>query len=321
MSSEKFAMSFRFLISVLLLLSTGGAWADSLSEWMLLEQTRINRTVDSTRIIPPDVRGQSQKYRPESQKWYPLKAVWVPEDELNVAIERDAFDPKISDYFVRTNNGKTEYRLLVHPESEKFYESFLKKYPVDATTFRATSTASSRTVLVQADGKNGPKFFAKLSLDVELAGVRRTIPQGEVARSVGTSMYLHDLESRIGTDRFTHMPEPFGISPKGWERGGMIVRQISDEIQRNETKLVPLFSLYSVDEKGKSLLQKLAAKAKLSPEDFVKRHILNPFYSGWVRWNLEGAVTMEAHAQNVLLELDSKNTPTNRFVHRDLGGF
>lgn len=314
-------MLFRFLILAFLLFPNAISWADSLSDWMLLEQTRINRTVDEARIIPPDIKNQSQKYRPESQSWYPLKAVWVPAEELNVAIDQGEFDPKISNLFVRVKEGKTEYRLLVHPESEKFYKTFLTKYPVDSSTFRATSTASSRTVLVQANGNKGPSFFAKLSLDVELGGVRRTVPQGEVARSVGTSMYLKELENRIGADRFTHMAEPFGISPKGWERGGMILRQVPESLQKGETKLVPLFSLYSVDKNGRSLLQDLADKAKVTPEDFVKRHILNPFYNGWVRWNLEGGVAMEAHAQNVLLELDSKNNPTGRFVHRDLGGF
>jgi hypothetical protein len=314
-------MLCRNLILLVVLFLAPAAWADSLSDWILLEQTKINRTVDSTRIMEPDIKNQAKAYRPESQRWFPLKTVWVPADELNVAIERDVFDPELAKLFVRTENGKTEYRLLIHPESEKFYEKFLKKYPVDKSTFRATSTASSRTVLVKTKGKNGPRFFAKLSLDVELGGVRRTIPQGEVARSVGTSLYLRDLEKRIGEERFSHLPETFGISPKGWERGGMILRQVPSEILKNEKKLVPLFSLYAVGKDRKSLLQKLAAQSKLTPQEFVRRHILSPFYDGWVDWNLRGAVTMEAHAQNVLMELDKKGRPSGRFVHRDLGGF
>jgi hypothetical protein len=310
--------TFIFLCLVLL----PSAFAGSVSEWMELEQKRVERTVDENKILAPDVQNQATKFRPESQEWFAVKAIWIPESELNVAIDESSLDSKLRKLFIRKRAGKREFRLLVHPESEKFYESLLKKYKVDNTTFRATSTASSRTVLMKAKGRgSNEKFFAKLSLDVELGGVRRTIPQGEVARSVGTSIYLDELEKRIGTERFVHMREPLGIAPRGWERGGMILRMIPNSIKTNQTKLVPLFSLYKIDENGRTLLQDMAEKANLSPEEFTKEFILKPFYEGWTAWNLEGSVVMEAHAQNVLLELDANGIPSGRFMHRDLGGF
>lgn len=315
-------MRSRILLSLLLLvLGSAPAFADSLDDWIDLEQTRINRTVDENKILAPDVQNQARRFRPESQTWFSLKAIWIPESELHAALDPAHFDPEVAKYFVREKNGQREYRLLIHPESENFYRDLLAKYPVDYSTFRATSTASSRTVRVNAGGPRGPRFFAKLSLDVELGGVRRTVPRTEVARSVGTSIYLESLAEKIGPSPFVHIPEPFGISPKGWERGGMILRMVPAAVQENKTKLVPLFSLYAPDRRGRTLLQDLAEQAGVPPAEFVKENILAPFYDGWVRWNLEGAVTMEAHAQNVLLEMDARGRPTGRFVHRDLGGF
>ncbi len=286
---------------------------------MTLEQSRINRTVDEKKILAPDVQNQKVRYRPESRTWFPLKAIWISEEELQVALNLEEIKPGLHKLLSRKSEIGREHRLLIHPESEKFYAKLMSGRDVDSTTFRATSTASSRTVLVEAQG--GQKFFAKLSLDVELGGVTRTVPSTEVVRSVGTDAYLRSLQIRAGDAPFTHIAEPMGISPIGWSRGGMIIRTIPDEILENKVKYVPLFSLYAPDTNGRSLLQDLAEKMKLTPEVFVKLHILEPFYKGWVNWGIDGVVTMEAHAQNVLLELNSDGFPTGRFVHRDLGGF
>jgi siderophore synthetase component len=209
---------------------------------------------------------------------------------------------------------------LIHPESENFYSEITKKYPAEVGVFEASSTASSRTVLVRPKGRTVPNFFAKLSLDVKLGGVTRTVPLGEVARSVGLSRYGSAFEKeRPGP--FTIMKEVMGISPKGWERGGMILRQIPDSVTKNKASLVPLFSLYAKSGNEPTVLEEMAKRAKMKPSDFFAEKILKPFYEGWVDWNVNGAITMEAHAQNVLLEVDEKGNPTGKFVHRDLGGF
>lgn len=310
-------MRLSAFFSLFLLLSSIAAWADPIQDWIDLEQLRIDRTVNEKKIIAPDIKNQNVLYRPENQNWYPLKAIWVPESELDIALDEINFDSSIKKHFIRTKNGVREFRLLVHPESEKFYQELLLKYPADSKTFRATSTASSRTVLVEAEG--GPRFFAKLSLDVEIGGVTRTVPRGEVARSVGTSMYL--ARESVENGSFGFLPEPLGISPQGWERGGMILRTIPAEIQSGKKKLVPLFSLYAKGDDGKTILESLILKEKMKPEEFVKKFLLEPFFDGWTDWNFNKSVTMEAHAQNVLLELDENGRPSGRFIHRDLGGF
>lgn len=313
----------RFLalhILFLLALCAPAALAGSLEDWMSLEKNRLDRTVNEERILAPDTGKLRKEYLPESKKPFEVKSIWLPEQELQVAIDQAALPHELEHLFVREVNGKKEYRLLIHPESEEFYKSFLKTYPLATDEkFLASTTASGRTLLFESTG--GKKFFAKISLDVEMGGARRTVPATEVARSVGTSQYLRDLSDRAPNPRFTNMPEPLGITPRGWERGGMILRVIPEEIMSNEKKYMPIFSLYKRPKKGKTELEKLAGKMSISPEQFVEDHLLRPFYEGWVKWKLEGGVSMEAHAQNFLMELDAKGLPTGRFQHRDLGGF
>gem|GEM_PF-5646368 len=63
------------------------------------------------------------------------------------AFESKNADSKLTTLFKKTNSNGTFYRLLVHPESESFYEKLLAKSEV-AEDLLATSTASSRTLLM-----------------------------------------------------------------------------------------------------------------------------------------------------------------------------
>jgi hypothetical protein len=85
------------------------AAADSLSDWMKLEQTRIDRTVDERKIMAPDIANQAVEFRPESQTWFPLKSVWVPESELHSAIQEDQFAPDLKKLF---RKGRRRATLL-----------------------------------------------------------------------------------------------------------------------------------------------------------------------------------------------------------------
>lgn len=77
--------TFVWMLAVYCLLAGAAAHSSSLDEWMLLEQTRLSRDVDNSKIVAPDVQNQTTKYRPENQKWFPLKAIWISDSELHVA--------------------------------------------------------------------------------------------------------------------------------------------------------------------------------------------------------------------------------------------
>jgi hypothetical protein len=268
--------------------------------------------------MAPNIGNQDVRYRPDTGNWFDLPSAWIPESRLNVAEAIRLIPPELRDELIQVRDGVRYFRLYIHPESRKFYKEFVGDAPITAD-YEATATASSRTLLVRSKADPSKLFFAKVSLDVELGGVRRTILRDESARGIGTTMYL-ERSGRDLSDGFEFAREPLGIIPKGWDEGGQIIRLIPPEVLSGKSTLIPLFSLYAKKEDG-SLIEKLAKKTGLAPREFAEKFVVEPFARSWAEWAVHGPVVMEAHAQNVLLELDASGMPTRRFFLRDLGGF
>lgn len=83
------------LLLFALIIAPVTARADSLSDWMDDEQTRIDRRVDEDKIMAPDIAAQAKEYRPENQAWFPVKSVWIPEEELHSAVHEDMTPTKL----------------------------------------------------------------------------------------------------------------------------------------------------------------------------------------------------------------------------------
>lgn len=286
--------------------------------WLYNEQVLLSRSVDTDRIYAVTENLQKKELAPEAARVFKLKTYWVDSDKLD-SFEAKSIDPPIRELFVRKQAGRTQVRLVVHPESESFYASVTR----DATPgedLHASATASSRTVLAWKPGDAAHPFFAKLSLNAQIGGVVRTIPKGEVARSVGVTKILDGEKKLPGS--FTYLPEVFGVMPKGFERGGMIVRQIPADILSGERRYVPLFSLYADPPDGsKAMIEDMIAKSGESPETFVRTRIVRPFVEQWLDLLSHHGITTEPHGQNVLVEIGKDGLPTGKFLHRDFGGF
>ena len=143
-------------------------------EWLYNEQVLLSRSVDTDRIYAVTENLQKPELAPESARVFKLKTYWVDSEKLD-AFEAKSLDPAIRELFVRKRGGRTQVRLVVHPESESFYASLTR----DATPgeeLHASATASSRTVLAWKPGDAAHPFFAKLSLNAQIGGVVRTIP-------------------------------------------------------------------------------------------------------------------------------------------------
>ena len=289
-----------------------------LRQWMHYEQRLMSRSVDTTRLKALD-NHQDRRYAPETGKTFPVKSYWVDTSRAD-AFQGQGLPGEMKQMFTRTRGGKKQVRLLVHPESEGFYRSFLRGAS-RGSDFLASATASSRTMLVWKKGHAARPFFAKVSLDKEIGGVVRTVPKGEVARSVGVNNVLQ--ADRRGLPRsMGFFPEVFGVMPKGMERGGMIIRAIPREITSGRTRVVPLFSLYADRPGGKPpLLVEMIRKSGMPAAAFVRERIVRPFARQWLELAIKRGITMEPHAQNVLLEVGRDGLPTGRFYHRDFGGF
>jgi len=310
----------RIALSLLCLALIGVARADPATPipgWMRYEQKLLSRQLDASKIMVLDNK-QEARFAPEQGKTFAIKSYWLDADKLD-AFTGDGMPASIGKLFFRNKGGARQVRLLVHPESEAFYRDLVDGAE-ESKGFFASSTASSRTLLVWPKGRPKAAFFAKLSLDKEVGGVVRTIPRGEVARSIGVNNVLY-ADRRALPSSFKYLPEVVGVMPKAMLRGGMIIRAIPEEVTRGDVEYVPLFSLYAQPGNGgPPLLAKMINASGLSADKFVTTRIIRPFVKQWLALSVGRGIVSEAHAQNVLIELKD-GRPTGKFVHRDFGGF
>jgi len=282
------------------------------------EQHLLSRDLNETVIMTPKNNSQEEQYKPENGQVFKVKSYWVRKSSLK-SFESQFISDSIKQMFYKVENGKEFFLLLVHPESAAFYEKFLQKSKA-GPQFWATSTASSRTLLMWQDHAPEKAFFGKLSLNKEIGGVVRTIPMGESARSVGTTDVL-TINKKNLPKSFTYMPETLSIIPKDFERGGMIIREIPEDLASGKVKFIPLFSLYANRGDKPPLLAEMIKTSGQSAQDFIRERVIGPFIQQWAELVILSGISMEPHAQNVLIGLDSKGMPNGKFMHRDFGGF
>ncbi len=136
---------FNSFIIVLILFKLGSVFATStIDKWMFFEQSRLNRSVDPRKILPPDVSNQSKRYRPDSKNWFDLQSMWIPESELDVVAIEKMVPTDLKSELIKTQNGKKYFRFFIHPESMDLYKDWLNRYPL-LTEHSALATSSSRS--------------------------------------------------------------------------------------------------------------------------------------------------------------------------------
>lgn len=282
----------------------------AIAQLMRYEQN-VNRTVDPARIASLQ-NQQSQQFAPEAQQWFTVKSYWVPAKNVDLLTAKTTLLPQ----FERTIGDQKQVLFLVHPESETYFANFLR----DSQTgpdFKALATSSSRTLLVHPADNSKILFFAKLSLNKEVGSVVRTIPLGEVARSIGTTIALQAMQGELPSN-FKYFPETIGIMPKGMERGGLIIREIPLELLRKKLDLMPMFSFFTPPAPNKKspvadMLHKLGSES-------LNENIIHPFAKVWTSLIVQNGIAIEAHAQNFLISTTQK-IPDGDFYFRDFGGF
>jgi hypothetical protein len=313
------------LLLVGMLFATSQSWAQNQTELppgvqrlIFAEQKLLSRDLNEERVMSPKDNKQDDHFKPENGQTFEVKSFWVPKSQLS-AFTSEHMSATLKKLFVKNHGGQENYLVLVHPESESFYEE-LTRSADRGPKFWATSTASSRTLVMWPDQRPELAFFGKLSLNKEIGGVVRTIPQGEVARSLGTTEVLYKNES-ILPKSFRFLPESLSLIPKGWPRGGMIIREIPADLAAGKADFIPLFSLYADRGDAPPLLAEMIQKSGMDAKTFVDQKIISPFIKQWMEMVLIHGISMEPHAQNVLIGLDANGMPNGKFMHRDFGGF
>ncbi len=280
---------------------------------LFFEQKENPKSVDPAVIASPKNNHLPWVYRPEAGLSFPIRTVWIPEEDLSLALDLESLPSAVRSELARERDGRKFHAFFVHPLSETEYRHLISRYE-STFEFVATPGSSNRTLTVRSMS-SGRQFYVKTSLALEIAGTKRTVPSGEVSRSVGHSMFLRSLAGR--DPRVLFLPEPFGLIPKGFERGGQIVRLL--EPNRPVQGLIPLFSFYSL-ERGRDFSGGIAASLGVSRSEFLKDRLAAPLHDLLLELRERHGVSHEAHAQNVLVEVGSNGVPTGRFVLKDLSG-
>lgn len=289
----------------------------SLIDFLETEQKRMSLSVDPDRLNMGKGNTQDQFYAPENGNVFDLPSYWVDES-LTHAFKGDGMNESIRKIMFRDHNGVEQVRFFVHPESESLYAEFLKS-ATPADSFHATATSSSRSLLVWKEGVT--PFMAKVSLNKEVSAVVRTIPISEISRSIGTHNTFQASRELLPRG-FEWMPETLGVIPQGMDRGGMLIREFPEGIVEGKRSFVSLFALYGGGTaQGPPLLVEMINKSGQSPSEFVHTRIIEPFVRTWISTTIDHGFSMEAHAQNSLLELGEDGLPTGKYIFRDLGGF
>ena len=288
------------------------------------EQEHVNRDLD-TRKIMVLTNHQNPEFSPEMGKTFDVRSVWLAAQQLDV-FQTPELVREIG-VFEREVNGRKQYLLLIHPESESFYRERISDFnkAEEGPRFKATASSSSRTLFMWNEERPSDVFFGKLSLNSEIGGVVRTILAGEIARSAGVSRILKASEGTLPA-RFKYFPEVLAMNPKGLESGGKILRLIPREYIGGNLRAMPLFALYTRPLAGQPspleiMFEQAQVKDAFAAEEFIQREILRPFVQLWADLAINHGLSIEAHAQNVLMELNSKGMPTGKFIFRDFGGF
>lgn len=293
---------------------------EGLRYWISSEQDLLFLSGTST-VISEDINQQDPQFRPETKKFFELKTFWVDETKFRAFEAANAeINPDIKKFLVRQGPQGKQYRLIVHPESEAFYQPMLEN-AVEADPVWGTPLASPRTLLIVNPKTRQALFIAKVSLDAVVGGnVRRLIKGSEVARSVGGTQLLKSPK-RPDISGAKFIEEPWGIAPIDSEKGGMIIRSLPPEVMKKQQKILPLFALYAPRPDGQApLMARWIKESKMEASDYLRAHLIAPFVKIWMEMLMKAGLTSEPHAQNVLMAVDEMEQPQKTFYFRDNGG-
>lgn len=210
--------------------------------------------------------------------------------------------------------------LPIHPSAIDSYREFLRMADAHEVGERiwAVATSSTRTVLAWPENHPEQASFVKTSLHSPIFGDRR-VTRIKAGRSVSLSALVHaELDELPAALRY--LPEPLGFAPRGEPSMGAIVRTVPREIKEGQTLLAPLFSLIGCSGERVPLLLSILERTDMQPLEFVHDVLCAPFAKLWLDLTMNHGLLLEAHGQDLLLELAPDLAPRGRFYYRDFEG-
>ncbi|UJR17312.1 hypothetical protein I4U23_004207 [Adineta vaga] len=272
-----------------------------------------------------------EQYRPETHEipFFEIQLFTLP----RLYVECTVANPSSALYNHFIHNDEMNVSFAVHPvvfEVNKTNPSpwiHLLQNPrqhLKTSLLRVTPFASSRSLLVldlfTKTNRPLPSFVVKCHCPVRISRYYRNLGPRTIHHSILMSGELESIDIPI-------LPETIGISLPATKDGkygwGFLIREMTPRpiILHRETKLIPCFSLYGLDlhhlDDEPLLIQLIRHQSKKSPADYILDYIMIPIIQNFCRAFLHLGILLEAHGQNVLLEIDSNTNEPLRVVHRD----
>jgi hypothetical protein len=253
-----------------------------------------------------------KKYRPESiQPSFNLPVFRLPKKEVTI-VDTELLSASVTNELV----NKDGVDFFIHPQTLKEQGQFLKKGGYAQRLVRVYPTASTRTVTTVDDQSD---YYVKLHLPKRISRFSRDLTAASIKHGLNITDNLTHLTL---PDRFAFLPEVFGAYHNTTQWGYLIRQKNPYPIVCGKKRLIPYFSLHSVDKTKPNDLPLLVKLVKYHQADsmrFLVDQIIGPLIRQWCFLARQYGILLECHGQNTLLELDENNLPT-RLVHRDFQG-
>ena len=259
-------------------------------------------------------------YFPQNCRGFQLPCFWVMRKHMHVYGAHAGGDSIFAESESQESGGRV--LLPIHPTALHYYEAWLSSVSArdsvqEGLRIWAVPTSSTRTLLAWPDGAPHRASFVKTTLHSPIFGDRHLRLQ-KVARSVGLSRLVQESSAQLPAS-LGYFWEPVGYVPRALQDSGAIVRPVPTEMIENLVFAAPLFSLFGGQTK-RSLLLDLLEHADMSALQFLQEVLCEPFARLWVEMSLGFGLMIEAHGQDLLMQLSPDLKPIPRFYYRDFEG-
>jgi len=267
-------------------------------------------------------------YLPENAPIFALPYYLIPGEEAEF-LQSKSHDLMVYKEITSVLEGKTFYKLFVHPESEAHYSVLRSKYRYispQETEFLASPTSSYRSLVVwNSQGSCEKPFIAKVSLDKNILGHNRILSDEEIRVSIANQLFFEDFDKKrsVRESGFDFFPETAGLILKTSENnffqqlGGQIIREFSDKMTKEQKKWISFASLMS-PKRTVPLVMEVIKKSGLSSEDFIREYLIDKYLNFFKNVILKNGIYDLPHSQNLGFETTSDYMPTGIFIIKDL---
>lgn len=291
-----------------------------LRAWLALERFHLYK-IDAYQRRERDPEFDTS-YLPQHCGAFRIPCFLIPRKNLHVfgSQQQDAYSLRFHSDIAPDG----DILFPIHPLSLDRYRAFLERAAaydaVDAgLRLWAVPTSSTRTLLTWLDGAPQSAVFVKTSLDTPMLGDRR-VHRVRAARSVGLSALVAAERDEMPRE-LVPLPEPCAFTARTEPGTGAIIRTIPREIFSGGMRFAPLFSLLGGEETGHEPLLLTMLDLGVEPAvEFIERMLCKPLAQSWIALTMKSGFIVEAHAQDLLLELTPQLRPTGRLFYRDFEG-